>query len=56
MHFERWKGVDQPKEVWMLLYHVRSHFCRLSKEQATMYTPSYGWFKPQSDLDYQVRI
>ncbi|KAJ7809502.1 hypothetical protein B0H13DRAFT_2385203 [Mycena leptocephala] len=53
MHFRRWKGVDQPKEVWMLLYHVRSLFRRLSQEQAAMYIPSYGWFKPQSDPDFQ---
>ncbi|KAJ7921289.1 hypothetical protein B0H13DRAFT_1866891 [Mycena leptocephala] len=53
MHFTRWKGVDQPKEVWMILYHIRSLLRRLSTEQSAMYTPRYGWFKPQSNAEYQ---
>ncbi|KAJ7909760.1 hypothetical protein B0H13DRAFT_2330015 [Mycena leptocephala] len=53
LHFDRWKSTEQPKEVWMLLYHVRTLFRRLSQEQAAMYVPTYGWFKPQSDPEYQ---
>ncbi|KAJ7869251.1 hypothetical protein B0H13DRAFT_1896749 [Mycena leptocephala] len=52
-HFDRWKSVEQPKEVWMLLYHVRTLFRRLSPEQSAMYVPIYGWFKPSSDPEFQ---
>ncbi|KAJ7887729.1 hypothetical protein B0H13DRAFT_1888769 [Mycena leptocephala] len=52
-HFDRWKSVEQPKEVWMLLYHVRTLFRRLSPEQSAMYVPIYSWFKPLSDPEFQ---
>jgi hypothetical protein len=48
--------VEQPKEVWMLLYHVCTLFRHLSQEQTAMYVPTYGWFKPKSDLEFQVRF